>query len=85
MKAGERAQKGLVRIRATIDRLKRFALAEEGVLELDDGWCRGRRAGGCVGDIGGGCVGGANGVGAGGCWTADHAAGVGSSAHGRHR
>lgn len=35
-KAAERAQRGLVRIRATIDRLKRFALAEEGVLEPAD-------------------------------------------------
>lgn len=36
MKATQRAQKGLTRIRATIDRLKRFALAEEGVLEAAD-------------------------------------------------
>jgi signal transduction histidine kinase len=35
-KAAERAQRGLVRIRGTIDRLKRFALAEEGVLEPAD-------------------------------------------------
>ncbi|MBX3212804.1 MAG: HAMP domain-containing histidine kinase [Labilithrix sp.] len=35
-KAAERAQRGLVRIRATIDRLKRFAMAEEGVLEPAD-------------------------------------------------
>lgn len=35
-KAAARAQRGLVRIRGTIDRLKRFALAEEGVLEPAD-------------------------------------------------
>ena len=35
-KAAERAQRGLVRIRGTIDRLKRFALAEEGALEPAD-------------------------------------------------
>jgi signal transduction histidine kinase len=35
-KAAERAQRGLVRIRGTIDRLKRFAMAEEGVLEPAD-------------------------------------------------
>lgn len=35
-KAAERAQRGLVRIRATIDRLKRFAMAEAGVLEPAD-------------------------------------------------
>lgn len=35
-KAAERAQRGLVRIRGTIDRLKRFALAAEGVLEPAD-------------------------------------------------
>jgi signal transduction histidine kinase len=35
-KAAERAQRGLVRIRGTIDRLKRFAMAEEGVLEAAD-------------------------------------------------
>ncbi len=35
-KAAERAQRGLVRIRKTIDRLKRFALAEEGALEPAD-------------------------------------------------
>jgi signal transduction histidine kinase len=35
-KAAQRAHGGLVRIRATIDRLKRFALAEEGVLEPAD-------------------------------------------------
>ncbi len=35
-KAAERAQRGLVRIRGTIDRLKRFALAEDGVIEPAD-------------------------------------------------
>lgn len=35
-RAAERAQRGLVRIRGTIDRLKRFALADEGVLEAAD-------------------------------------------------
>jgi signal transduction histidine kinase len=35
-KAAQRAQGGLVRIRATIDRLKRFAMAEEGTLEPAD-------------------------------------------------
>ncbi len=35
-KAAERAQRGLVRIRATIDRLKRFTLADDGVLEPAD-------------------------------------------------
>lgn len=35
-KAAERAQRGLVRIRGTIDRLKRFALAEEGAMEPAD-------------------------------------------------
>jgi signal transduction histidine kinase len=35
-RAAERAQRGLVRIRGTIDRLKRFALAGEGVLEPAD-------------------------------------------------
>ena len=35
-KAATRAQGGLVRIRATIDRLKRFAMAEEAVLEPAD-------------------------------------------------
>jgi signal transduction histidine kinase len=36
VKATQRAQGGLVRIRATIDRLKRFAMAEEQVLEPAD-------------------------------------------------
>jgi len=35
-KAAQRAQGGLVRIRATIDRLRRFAMAEEAVLEPAD-------------------------------------------------
>jgi signal transduction histidine kinase len=35
-KAAERAQRGLVRIRDTIDRLKRFAMADEGVVEPAD-------------------------------------------------
>src|SRR4029079_3528924 len=35
-KGAQRAHGGLVRIRATIDRLKRFALAEEGVVEPAD-------------------------------------------------
>ena len=36
VKAANRAQGGLVRIRATIDRLRRFAMAEESVLEPAD-------------------------------------------------
>jgi len=36
VKAAQRAQGGLVRIRATIDRLRRFAMAEESVLEPAD-------------------------------------------------
>lgn len=36
VKAAQRAQGGLVRIRATIDRLRRFAMAEEAVLEPAD-------------------------------------------------
>jgi len=36
MKSAHRAQGGLVRIRATIDRLRRFAMAEESVLEPAD-------------------------------------------------
>jgi two-component system, NtrC family, sensor kinase len=36
VKAAQRAQGGLVRIRATIDRIKRFAMAEEQVLEPAD-------------------------------------------------
>jgi signal transduction histidine kinase len=36
VKAAHRAQGGLVRIRATIDRLRRFAMAEESVLEPAD-------------------------------------------------
>jgi signal transduction histidine kinase len=36
LKAAHRAQGGLVRIRATIDRLRRFAMAEESVLEPAD-------------------------------------------------
>lgn len=35
-KAAERAQRGLVRIRGTIDRLKRFALSNEGVMQAAD-------------------------------------------------
>lgn len=34
--AAERAERGLVRIRSTIERLRRFALADEGVLEPAD-------------------------------------------------
>lgn len=36
VKAAQRAQGGLMRIRATIDRLRRFAMAEESVLEPAD-------------------------------------------------